>query len=38
LIRGILDADAHAREVEVFRAFVAAQDAPHWKEFSAAWR
>jgi 3'-5' exonuclease len=38
LIRGILDPDAHAKEVEVFRAFLAAQDAPHWKEFAAAWK
>ncbi|MEP7068525.1 MAG: 3'-5' exonuclease [Usitatibacter sp.] len=38
LIRGILDAEAYAREVELFRAFLAAQDAAHWKEFAAAWK
>jgi len=38
LIRGVLDPGAHGKEVELFRAFLAAQEAPHWKEFSAAWR
>ena len=38
LIRGILDSDAYAREVELFRAFLAAQEAAHWKEFAAAWK
>jgi predicted PolB exonuclease-like 3'-5' exonuclease len=37
LIRGILDPGEHAREIEVFRAFLAAQEAPHWKQFAAAW-
>jgi predicted PolB exonuclease-like 3'-5' exonuclease len=38
MIRGILDVEAHAKEVDLFRAFLAAQDAPHWKEFAAAWK
>ena len=38
LIRGIVDAAAYAKEIELFRAFLAAQDAPHWKEFAAAWK
>jgi predicted PolB exonuclease-like 3'-5' exonuclease len=38
LIRGIVNPDAYAKEVAVFRAFLAAQDASHWKEFAAAWR
>ncbi len=38
LIRGIVNPDAYARELELFRAWLAAQDAPHWKEFAAAWR
>jgi predicted PolB exonuclease-like 3'-5' exonuclease len=38
LIRGLIDAGAYAKEVEIFRAFLAAQEAPHWKEFAAAWK
>jgi predicted PolB exonuclease-like 3'-5' exonuclease len=38
LIRGILDDPGYAKEVDVFRAFLAAQDAPHWKEFAEAWK
>jgi hypothetical protein len=38
LIRGLIDAGAYAKEVELFRAFLAAQEAPHWKEFAAAWK
>jgi predicted PolB exonuclease-like 3'-5' exonuclease len=38
LIRGILDPDEYAREMEVFRAFLAAQEAPHWKQFASAWK
>ena len=38
LIRGILNPDEYAREVEMFRAFLAAQPAPHWKEFASAWK
>jgi len=38
LMRGALTADEHAREVALFRAFLAEQGAAHWKEFAAAWR
>jgi hypothetical protein len=38
LIRGGLTSDAYASEVQLFRAFLEAQDAPHWKEFAAAWK
>jgi 3'-5' exonuclease len=38
LIRGILNADAYAKELDLFRAFLASSDAPHWKEFAAAWK
>ncbi len=37
LIRGLLTPEAYAREVEMLRAFIAAQDAPHWRAFAAAW-
>ena len=36
-LRGALSPDAHDREVALFRAFLAEQKGPHWKEFSAAW-
>jgi len=38
LIRGVLDASAYAREVALFRDWVGAQGAEHWKQFAAAWR
>jgi hypothetical protein len=38
LIRGVLNPEEHAKEVEVFRAFLAAQEAPHWKQFASAWK
>ena len=38
LIRGALDPDAYAREIELFRSFLAAQTAPHWKQFAEAWK
>ncbi|MGZ5066125.1 MAG: 3'-5' exonuclease [Usitatibacter sp.] len=38
LIRGVLNAEAYASEVALFRAFLASQEAPHWKEFAAAWK
>jgi predicted PolB exonuclease-like 3'-5' exonuclease len=38
LIRGVITPDAHAKEVEIFRAFLASQEAPHWKEFASAWK
>ena len=38
LIRGSLTPEAYAREVQALRDFLAAQEAPHWKEFVAAWK
>ena len=38
LMRGTLSAEAHEREVALFRTFLSEQTAPHWKEFSAAWK
>ena len=38
LIRGALDAAAYEKEVALFRSFLAEQQAPHWKEFAAAWK
>ena len=38
LIRGIITPDEHAKELELFRSFLAAQEAKHWKEFAAAWK
>jgi 3'-5' exonuclease len=38
LIRGALDAAAYEKEVALFRAFLAEQQAPHWKQFAAAWK
>jgi len=38
LIRGALTPEAYAREVQVLRDYLAAQDAPHWKEFAEAWK
>jgi predicted PolB exonuclease-like 3'-5' exonuclease len=38
LIRGMLDPAAYGREVALFREFLAAQSAAHWKEFAAAWK
>ncbi len=38
MIRGALAPEAYAREVELVRAFIAEQPAPHWKEFAAAWK
>jgi len=37
LIRGGLMPDAYAREVAVAREYIAAQEAPHWREFLAGW-
>jgi predicted PolB exonuclease-like 3'-5' exonuclease len=36
-MRGNLSATAHAAEVAVVRDHLAALDAPHWREFLAAW-
>jgi len=38
LIRGVLDEGGYAREIRVARDWLGAQDAAHWKEFSAAWK
>ncbi len=38
LIRGALDAAAYEKEVALFRAYLAEQQAPHWQEFAAAWK
>ncbi|MBK7661338.1 MAG: 3'-5' exonuclease [Betaproteobacteria bacterium] len=37
-MRGILAADAFEREMGAFRAFLAEQKAPHWREFDEAWK
>jgi len=36
MVRGVLSPDEYQRELQVFRAFLDAQSAPHWREFSAA--
>jgi predicted PolB exonuclease-like 3'-5' exonuclease len=38
LIRGALTPEAYAKEVQLLRDFIAAQDGPHWKQFAAAWK
>jgi len=38
MIRGLVSAQAYAQEVALFRAFLASQDASHWREFAAAWK
>ncbi|MDR0717654.1 MAG: 3'-5' exonuclease, partial [Azoarcus sp.] len=37
-MRGILDAAAWAREVAMVRDALGKIDAPHWREFLAAWQ
>jgi predicted PolB exonuclease-like 3'-5' exonuclease len=37
LMRGELDAGAYAHELSVVRERLASIDAPHWREFLAAW-
>jgi len=37
LMRGELDAGSYAREISMVRERLAAIDAPHWREFIAAW-
>ncbi|MFM9912475.1 MAG: 3'-5' exonuclease [Methylophilaceae bacterium] len=37
LMRGVLNKDAHESEVQLVRDTLAAETAPHWKEFLAAW-
>jgi 3'-5' exonuclease len=38
MIRGLINPDAYAQELALFRGFLASQEAPHWKEFAAAWK
>jgi predicted PolB exonuclease-like 3'-5' exonuclease len=38
LVRGALSAEEYQRELQVFRVFLDAQAAAHWREFSAAWK
>ena len=38
LIRGALDESGYAREIRFARDWLAAQQAPHWQEFNAAWK
>jgi predicted PolB exonuclease-like 3'-5' exonuclease len=37
LIRGALDSAGYEREIALFRAWLAAQPAAHWREFASAW-
>jgi len=37
MVRGQLTPAEYEREVALFRAFLAEQSAPHWREFAAAW-
>ena len=37
LLRGELSAGEYAQEVSLAREKIAAMDAPHWREFIAAW-
>lgn len=36
-MRGTITPEGYEREVATFRAFLAEQQAPHWREFAAAW-
>ena len=38
LMRGVFNRERYDAEVAVMRQFLAAQVAPHWKEFAAAWK
>ena len=38
MVRGAMSAEEYQRELQAFRAFLDAQGAPHWREFSAAWK
>ena len=38
LVRGHLTPEGYEREMALFRAFLAEQPAPHWKEFATAWK
>ena len=37
LLRGEIDAGEYSREISLARERLAAIDAPHWREFIAAW-
>ena len=37
LMRGLLSPAEHAREIELVKTSLAAVNAPHWREFLAAW-
>jgi predicted PolB exonuclease-like 3'-5' exonuclease len=37
LLRGILTPQQYDQEISLFRAFVAGQDASHWRQFCASW-
>jgi hypothetical protein len=37
LVRGALNVEAYAKELDMFRAWLAAQPAAHWKEFANKW-
>ncbi len=37
-MRGALSPDAYEKEIALFRAFLAGQEAAHWKEFAGAWK
>jgi len=38
LIRGALTKEVYAQELDLFRAWLSSQSAPHWKEFREAWK
>ena len=38
MMRGCLTAAAYEAEVALFRAFLGAQSAPHWRQFSDSWK
>lgn len=38
LTRGLLDPAAYNQELALFRAWLAEQQSPHWKQFAAAWK
>ncbi len=38
LMRGVLNAESYAREVELVRNTLEAYNVPHWQEFLAAWK
>ena len=38
MIRGVLTPVAYEAELSLMRAFIESHEAPHWREFAAAWR